>query len=328
MYLPSRSFTLTLAFVLGLGGFLRAETDQEKATRLVKARNLPEAQVLLDRLHQADPRNAEVMVLLGEVQFRSGNSDKALEWADRAIQLQPNRAAGHLLRGRVIGNRAQQVNKLRALTMVGDIFGAFEKAVQVEPRNREARETLFNTYLNVPSFAGGGEAKAKAFAEQTVALDPGLGHYWKGLLLQRKKDPGAAKAEYRLAKAADPKLSAIYNGLGYVELEMKQVDMALEDFRKQAELDPTNPNSWDSLGDGWTAKGNLDEAIKAYRKALTLNPLFAASLRSLGNALERSGRRDEAVQHYRQCAQTGEKQGIPEMVKEAKARLKALGAVS
>jgi tetratricopeptide (TPR) repeat protein len=73
------------------------------------------------------------------------------------------------------------------------------------------------------------------------------------------------------------------------------------------------------------AKGSLEEAIAAYRKALALNPLFTASLRSLGKLLEQTGRRDEAIRHYRECAQLGTQKGIPQLVKEAGARLKALG---
>jgi len=324
--LPSKIQTrLLLCLLLGLSSGLRAETDLEKATRLIKAREFKEAQMVLEQTVQADPRNAEALALLGELQFPARNPKKALEYIDRAIQLNPAKARYHTLRGNALGMQAQQVNFVRAMTMVGDIRGAFEKAVQLEPGNRSARSALFSFYFNVPGIAGGGLDKATVFAEQTQALDAALGHYFKGLVLQKQKKPGAAQAECRLAQAADPRFAPVYNMLGYLELEMKQVDMALEHFRKQVELDPENANSYDSLGDGWMAKGRLDEAINAYRKALSLNPTFTASMRSLGKALEQAGRRDEAIQHYRNCAQLGAQHGIPAAVSESKERLKALG---
>jgi len=101
--------------------------------------------------------------------------------------------------------------------------------------------------------------------------------------------------------------------------------LPLDRFHRQVELAPDYPNSYDSLGDGLMAKGRVDEAIQAYRKALALNPTFTPSIRSLGKALEEAGRRDEAIAHYRACAQLGAQQGIPQAVKESKARLKALG---
>ena len=314
-----------VGFLLGVSLALQAETELEKAAHLIKGRNYPEAQLVLDRAVQADPRNAEAYCLLGELQFIARNHKKAVEYADKAILLNSAKASYQLLRGRVIGNLAQQVNMVRAMTMVGDIRGAFEKAVQLEPKNREARSYLFLFYLQTPGIAGGGLDKAKAFTEQTQSLDAAQGHYFKGLVLRREKNPGSAQAEYRLAIAADPHYAVVYNDLGGVELEFKQVDLAIEHFRKQVELTPEDANSWDSLGEGWLAKGNLDESIKAYRKALSLDPLFTYSLRGLGKALEQAGRRDEAIQHYRQCAQLGGQKGIPRMVTESHARLKALG---
>ncbi len=320
---PRTKFLFCL--LLGLSSGLRAETEIEKATRLIKAREYQSAQALLEGTVQADPRNAEAMALLGELQLPARNPKKALEYADRAIQLNPTKARYHLLRGNALGMRAQQVNYLRAMTMVGDIRGAYEKAVQLEPGNRAARSALFSFFFNVPVIAGGGSDKAKAFAEQTQAQDAALGHYFKGLIFQKQKNPGAAQAECRLAQAADPRYAPVYNMLGYAELEMKQLDPALEHFLKQVELEPDNANSYDSLGDGWMAKGRLDQAINAYRKALSLDPMFFASMRSLGKALEQSGRRDEAIQHYRHCAQLGVQHGVAPAVTESKARLKALG---
>lgn len=304
---------------------LRAETELEQATRLLKAKHYPEAKALLEHSLQANARNAEALYLMGEWHWAQNNPKKAAEYAEQAIQLNPNKASYHLLRGATLGNIAQNSNMLKAMTMVGDIRGAFEKAVQLEPANRDAFMALFGYYTNAPAIAGGGLDKAQALAERTTVLDPSRGHYLKGVLQQRRKDPGGAQAEYRQALAADPKFSLAYNVLGYVELEMKQVDMALEHFRKQVELDPGNANSYDSLADGLKAKGQLNEAVEAYRKALSLNPLYISSLRGLGQLLEQTGRRDEAIQHYRNCAQLGTQKANPKMVAESKERLKALG---
>ena len=311
--------------LLGVSIGLRAETELEKAARLIKARDFQTAQVVLDRAVQADPRNAEAWCLMGELQWATQNPRNAVEFADRAIQLNPAKANYHVLRGNALGNLAQQANVFRALNLAGEARSSLEKAVQLEPGNRAAFLALFNYYFNVPSIAGGSLDKAKALSEHTQVLDPSRGHFMKGQILQRQKNPGAAQAEYRLALVADPQFSIVYNMLGGLELEMKQVDMALDHFRKQVELTPVDANSWDSLGEGWMAKGNLDEAIKAYRMALSLDPMFSYSMRGLGKALEQAGRRDEAIQHYRICAQLGVQHGVKPLVAESKKRLSVLG---
>ncbi len=321
-----QSGSRSLIFLLGLlTSSLGAQADLAKAQVLFEGKRYPEAQSLADQVVKADPRDAEAWYLLARIQRVNGTMKQAVAYAEKAIQLDPGQARYHLLRGRALGNIAQNANMFKAMTMAGDVRGSFEKAVQLEPSNRDAFLSLFDYYLNVPSIAGGGLDKAQALAERTLPLDASRGHYMKGVVLQRQKNPGAAQAEYRQSLAADPTFSVVYNLLGYVELEMNQVDLALEHFQKQVALDPTNPNSYDSLGDGLMAKGRTDDAIMSYRKALSVDPDFYASMRSLGKALEKAGKRDEAIQHYQRCAELGRQKGIPQMVKEAHARLKALG---
>lgn len=327
MHLPYQPrFLCLLCLLLGLSSGLRAETNLEKGARLIKAKSFPEAQLVLEQSVQLEPRDAEAWYLMGQLQRATRNDRKAVECADKAIQINPGKANYHVLRGNALGRLAQKpANLFRALGLASDGRGALEKAVQLEPGNRSAVLALFHWYFNVPAIGGGSQDKAKALAERTQTLDPSIGHFLKGRILQKQNNPGPAQAEYRLALAADPQFLDVYAELGYLELKMKQVDMALEHFRKWVEVDPDNANSYDSLGDGWMAKGNLDEAIKAYRKALSHDPLFFPSMRSLGKTYEQAGRRNEAIAFYHQCGQLGVEKGIPELVSESKKRLKALG---
>jgi protein O-GlcNAc transferase len=322
--LDLRHFLLP-CLLFGLASGLRGETGVEKAARLIKAGNIPEAQALLDRTVQADPRNVEAWYLLGQLHWAARESRQAVDCADRAIQIEPSRADFHVLRGNAQGNLAGKANMFKALGLASDALKSLEKAVQLEPGNRSAVSSLFNYYVKVPAIAGGSLDKARALAERNLVLDPSHGHYLKGLLLQRAKHPGEAQAEYRLALAADPKSALACKALGYVELEMGQLDYALGHFRQLVALDPDHADSYDSLGDGLVAKGRRDEAIDAYRKALTLDPAFVASLQSLGRALEQAGRREEAILHYRQGVQMGAQRGLPMVEAEARKRLQALG---
>lgn len=316
------NFCPALVLLPALSLCLQAETDLEQAARLMKVRKYPAAQALVDKALKANPQDAEALVLAGNLQMRQGNFAKAQTLADEALKLQPNRSGAHLLRGNAIGAQIATAGMLKKMSMASEVRGHFEKAVQAEPRNREARQALFGYYLQAPGVAGGGLDKAQAFADQTLGLDPALGHTFKGRLHQQKKDLGAAQAAYRQAIAADPKFGQPLNEIGYVELAMKQVDYAIGHFQQLTAVEPEDPNSHDSLGDGFMAKGSLDEAIAAYRKAVALEPTFSPSLLHLAEALEKKGQKDEAIQAYRRCAE------LPKggrFSKQAKERLKALG---
>ncbi len=317
--------TCFLLFLLvGLPSRLRGGHELEKARLLIKAKNYQEAQALLDRTLKSDPANAEAWYQLGNLQKATHHPERALECADKAIQINPGQANYYVLRGNSLGDLATKANIFKALGLARNGLGSLEKAVQMEPGNRHAVRALFSWYINVPAIGGGSQDKAMALAEHTLGPDPAMGHYLKGLLLQKQNNPGPAQAEFRLTVGSETKFPEAYLSLAYVELQMKQVDQALEHFRMQAELDPENPNSFDSLGEGLMAKGRADEAISAYRKALTLDPEFYSSMRGLGKALEQAGRRDEAIQHYRHCEQVGTQKGIPQLVSGSRERLKAL----
>ncbi len=307
---------------------LWAQTNLDDAAKAIKARNFTSAQATLEQALKATPDHAQALALMGELHLANRAPEKAAEFLDKAIAQQPDKARYHLLRGHALGMRASQVNIMRAMTMAGDIRAAYEKAVELDPRDRAVRFGLFSFYLVAPSLAGGGLDKAQAFAEQTVALDGAASHQMKAQILQKQKKPAEAYAELKLAAAADPRLSGVNNNLGYLALELKQVDAALAHFQKQAELEPDNANSFDSLADGWLAKGKPEEAVVAYRKALALNPRFPSSLRGLGKALEQAGRTQEAIAHYRHCLQVGNDNALTAVVTDSKARLEALGVKS
>jgi CubicO group peptidase (beta-lactamase class C family) len=78
---------------------------------------------------------------------------------------------------------------------------------------------------------------------------------------QQRDQPNAAKiSEFRI------------NRIGYVLLQMKKIDDAIEVFKLNTTDFPNSANAWDSLADGYQAKGDKESAIKYYQKSLELNP--------------------------------------------------------
>jgi Tfp pilus assembly protein PilF len=66
-----------------------------------------------------------------------------------------------------------------------------------------------------------------------------------------------------------------YNQLGYAYLTLKQNDKAKEAFDKYIELDPGNPNVYDSKGDYYMYIKNYEKAYDSYMKAYSINPSFS-----------------------------------------------------
>jgi tetratricopeptide (TPR) repeat protein len=77
------------------------------------------------------------------------------------------------------------------------------------------------------------------------------------------------------AIAATAKPAPFYNQLGYAYLALNQGDKAEEAFDKYIELEPDNPNVYDSKGDYYLFAKMYDKAYEMYIKANTMDPSFS-----------------------------------------------------
>ena len=118
MFRPQAKLVFCLLLALSSGA--QAVTELEEAAGLIQTKDFQAAQVMLERIVQADPRNAEALGLMGELQWATQNPRKAVEFADQAIQLDPNKASYYVLRGNALGNLAQHANVFRALSIASD----------------------------------------------------------------------------------------------------------------------------------------------------------------------------------------------------------------
>ena len=154
--------TRAFVFVILMGLGLTAETELEKASRLLKNRHHAESQAMLERVIQADPRNAEALVMLGEVHLRLHNPIKAQDCANKALQLDPTQASPHCLKANALSMQIGQVNMFKKLSMASEIRAGYETALKLDPRYSNARQGLFQFYLQAPGIVGGGMEKAAA----------------------------------------------------------------------------------------------------------------------------------------------------------------------
>ena len=67
-------------------------------------------------------------------------------------------------------------------------------------------------------------------------------------------------------------VEAVVNSFGYRLMGMHRLDQAIEIFKLNTEAYPQSGNVWDSLGEAYMNKGNKELAIKNYEKSLELDP--------------------------------------------------------
>lgn len=148
---------------------------------------------------QIYPQDAPTLEYLGDIAGYSKDWDTAMYYYEQLVNAYPNNANYHFKYGGVMGMKALEVNKLRALTYVGDIRHHFEQAVSLNPKHIEAHWALIEFYIQLPGIVGGSEEKAIGYAKNLLAFSPVDGYLSLGYIAEYSNRPIDAEKYYKKA---------------------------------------------------------------------------------------------------------------------------------
>jgi len=303
---------------------LAAQSPAE-AVALFEQGKSAEAEMAFQKIAASNPKNAQAQFYLGRLAFGRGNSESAEEYLEKAIALEPRNSEYHLWLGRVVGMEAQKASLFGKASLAKRTKAEFEKAVELDPNNLEARSSLIDYYVVAPGIMGGSIEKAEQQAAEITKRDPirGVGETAKVFTLQ-KKYPEAEKVfvegirKYPAEKSLRRDLGAFYQ-------QGKSWQNAWQTFAWLVKVDPSDMISQYQLGKTAALSGlYLDEGEQAMLKYLAYTPtsddppLKWAHVR-LGMIYEKKKRADLAKAHYQKAL------ALDPKFKEAKEALAKLG---
>lgn len=148
--------------------------------------------------------NAGASFLIGRNYFMLGDLKQANDYLQKAIAAAPANSEYMDWLGKIYGKRAETSNPLLAPGLASKARQAFERSVELNPKNSEALADLFDYYLEAPGFLGGGYEKAYGVAQKLAVVDPPEGHFAKAKLAQKHKEFSNAEMHFRQAIAMAP----------------------------------------------------------------------------------------------------------------------------
>jgi tetratricopeptide (TPR) repeat protein len=187
----SRALLVVLLLVASL-----TASVADSAKDMLAAGRIDEAITELNFRLSSVPADAESSNLLCRAYFALENWDRAESSCRKAASLAPDNGRFHLWLGRVYGEKADRANFLSAASLAGKVRGEFECAVQLNPKDIEARLDLAEFYIDAPGIVGGGEQKAREQAQVIRTLDSGREHWIYARIAEKEKDFGTAEQEY------------------------------------------------------------------------------------------------------------------------------------
>src|SRR6266446_2556188 len=169
----------------------------DSAKDMLAAGRIDEAITELNGRLSSAPADAESSNLLCRAYFALEDWNRAESSCRKAASLDPDNSRFHLWLGRVYGEKADRANFLAAAGLAGKVRGEFERAVQLNPKDVDARLDLAEFYLAAPGIVGGGEQKARAQAQFIATVNPAREHWVYARIAEQKKDVATAEREYR-----------------------------------------------------------------------------------------------------------------------------------
>ena len=307
-----------------------------RVTALRGLRRFGEAESAVRAAIEARPREPRLLIELGYVHDNQANYEAALEWFEKALQLDPRNVSAINARSVV----------LRSLRRFDEAERALARAIHGLPRERGLRAELgwihhdlrnldqsariFTDLLNASigfrekaeclhslgwvKFAWQDYRAAEDLLRSAHDLDPGKIRYRLGLawcLARQKNTLGWSDADqlcFSIIKE-DPTNHSAHTCLGVVNYQRGGYAQAEYHLKKSALLDSQH-GSYVDLGALYTQLGRFDEAAKYLQKALERDWYDCQAHIELGHLLLRQNfeegnveRRATAVRHFRQARQ-------------------------
>lgn len=266
------------------------------------AEKLDQAKATLTPL--AKSGDAEAMYYLGRIAIDQSNFDEAVDWLEQATKKNDRVSRYQQWLGAAYGNQLIGAGAFGAIRLAPKARGAMERAVELDPKNVEARANLIQFYLQAPAMMGGGVDKARQQVTAITALNPYQGRLQDAIVTENQKDTVGAERMWRNLIAAFPDSSAPVTRLALLYSNQKRYDDAFALLEDRARRAPNDGAMLYQIGRVGAVSGmRLDRAQAALDQYLKIphkrgTPSIAGAHWRRGMVLEAKGDKAGAKAEY------------------------------
>jgi tetratricopeptide (TPR) repeat protein len=269
--------------------------------QLWEQKKYAEARQQLIQVKKEHKEYAAARYYLGRISYDEKKYDEAEEFFETAIEINDKIAEYHTWYGNTMGAMAADANIFKQATLGPKMKSAWEKAVALDAKAIDARESLIQYYTQAPAIAGGSVDKAIEIANQILAINPAQGHRQLGNIYYREKKYAESEQAFIAMVKADPSL---VSGLANFYTLQKQYDKAFTLFEDALKTNAEDMLSIYQIGRTSALSGQrLDRGEECLRKYLNYTPKsnepsHAGANMRLAQIMEKRGKKTEAKALY------------------------------
>lgn len=257
----------------------------QQALAYHQAGRIEQARGLYKTILLTQPRQAEVLRLLGTAEYQLGHLENCVEYLGRSVSILPGQPETQFNLG----------TALDALKRHEEAVSHFDRAVALKPDYAEA---YFNRG-NALNELGRTEAAAEDFAK-AAALKPNYAKAFHnlGLALRKLERPEEAVASYDRALAIKPDYAEAWYNKGNALIELYRLQDALDCFTRATELKPDHAEAHYNRGSLLVGFRRFEEALACYDRSLEINPDYVEAHHNRGSLLIHFRRLPEAFEAF------------------------------
>ncbi|MEM4781989.1 MAG: tetratricopeptide repeat protein [Halalkalicoccus sp.] len=242
--------------------------------------------------------DVRVLCLRSRAYLAAGRCERALEDADRAIEIDPENADAHIDRGNVFAERGDY----------GAATEAYDRAVEIDPENARAYHNRASAYVTF-----GDAGRVMADYDRAIELEPedSTVHYKRANALALAGRHEAAIESFNRAIEHEPDRSQTYNARGIARANEAGPSAALPDYDRAIELDPENVDAYYNRAIAHARLGNVEESNADIDRAIALEEGYEDAYIERGNAYAERGSYRRAIQDFERASERKPDDPIP-----------------
>jgi tetratricopeptide (TPR) repeat protein len=243
------AFLASLVILVDSALPLPADPPATDPEALIQGGHWKRARAILEAQFRAHPQDPTNLYQLAQVKMAFEDFDGALPLVQHAVELDSKNSNYHLKLGQVYGEMAARASFLSAGRLAAKFRKEVEIALQIDPQNLEALDSMMQFKFQAPGLMGGNKQQARALADKILRLNPSEGYIAKSELAELEKNVAEVEACYRKAVEADPKSYHALTLLAgfYSHDPHAKYNLAVENARRATAVDPSRVEAYGIL---------------------------------------------------------------------------------
>ena len=261
-----------------------------------------QARTALDQAISANPNYTDPILLLAELNLRSGHADMVIKPMTDLLRKTPELRNAALFLAAAYGaldrfddatvvlqeqaKLAPQDPQFQVLLGVNfrqakryeEARQAFEKAAQLAPDNLLIMNQLVELDLLDKRFDAARQRITRQFQKTP---DAPAAHFFEGKILAAEGKWDSAQAEFQKTLQLDPNFSSAYDLLVQTYLAANKLPQAVSQLQAELSKNPNNASALMTLALVYEKMQDYPKARDAYEKLLSINPDFVVALNNL-----------------------------------------------